>query len=389
MVAHPLRPKGVNLGCWLLMEGYILGGRNIPEHAFKAAFADSNGPRALRDFERAFRATFITENDFANIAAMGATAIRLPFNARLVEPRPHVFADDGLRWLLTTLDAAHRHGLKVILDLHAAPGAQNHDWHSDSAGTALLWEDERCRERTVALWEYIADAVKAHPALHGYDVLNEPVVGRPRLPRLRSFYRTLVRRIKQIDPIHTIYLEGNIWSQQIDFLADLLDDGVAVSVHAYQPLSYTFNLTPRQRYPGSVDNEHWRRSKISAWLKPYADFSRKHTVEIYVGEFGINWRGGLYGEMQWLDDIMSEFDSHGFGYAYWTYKAVANSVFPDGIYQLVPNNPYVRREGPVYGWETYAAGWKKDRRAIIDTWKTERYTPLQDVITVLRKHFQA
>ena len=27
--------RGVNLGGWLLMEGYLLGGRNIPEREFK------------------------------------------------------------------------------------------------------------------------------------------------------------------------------------------------------------------------------------------------------------------------------------------------------------------------------------------------------------------
>ena len=32
------RLKGVNIGGWLLMEGYLLGGRNIPEQEFKDRF---------------------------------------------------------------------------------------------------------------------------------------------------------------------------------------------------------------------------------------------------------------------------------------------------------------------------------------------------------------
>ena len=143
--------RGVNLGGWLLMEGYILGSPNIVEQTFKKRFLKENGPGALKEFERLFRDNFIREEDFKNISRMGANAIRVPFNFRLLEKSPFRYSSQGFSYLDKTLKWAQKYKLGVILDLHAAPGAQNCDWHGDSTGRALLWEDKRFQERTYAL----------------------------------------------------------------------------------------------------------------------------------------------------------------------------------------------------------------------------------------------
>lgn len=379
--------KGVNLGGWLLMEGYILGGRNIAEHQFKKQFTALNGVRQLAGFEKSFRNTFITPTDFKAIARLGATVVRLPFNCRLIETKPYRYSREGLAYLIKALDWAQSSGVKIILDMHAAVGAQNCDWHGDSAGKALLWDNPSYRERTCAIWEYIVTELKNHPALEGYDILNEPVLDAKKVSRIRDFYRQVVRRIKKIDSSHTIYLEGNTWAQQIDFLEDVLDDGVAVSIHTYQPLLYTFNYSPGLKFPGIVENQSWNKKKVCAYLEPYAKFSQKHKVDIFVGEFGINWRGGQYGELAWLDDILTVYDDFGFGYCYWTYKAVANHVFPDGVLQYTANGPFVRREGPVYGWENYPSAWKSHKAALCETWKSSNYTENKPIARLLKTHF--
>ncbi|PJC47617.1 MAG: hypothetical protein CO035_06010, partial [Candidatus Omnitrophica bacterium CG_4_9_14_0_2_um_filter_42_8] len=45
-------------------------------------------------------------------------------------------------------------------------------------------------------------------------------------------------------------------------------------------------------------------------------------------------------------------------WAYWTYKAMANSAFPDGIYQYLGNPSWINRQGPVYGFENFYTLWK-------------------------------
>jgi endoglucanase len=387
MALKGLKVKGVNLGSWLLMEGYILGGRNIPETGFKQRFRRLYGVKGLGDFESCFRDNFIREEDFRNIAKMGATVIRLPFNHRLIEARPFVYSDKGLTYLERACRWAARYKLKLIFDLHAVAGAQNPDWHSDCLGKVLFWKDKTCRERTSALWEKIADRFKDEPAVLGYDIMNEPVLGWAPESILKQFYQDTVRRIRSIDTQHIIFLEGHDWGRKISFLKDLVQEKVWISIHFYEPFQYAFNLAPHYRFPGKIDWITWSDARIRRHLEYYFKFSQRYKANFFVGEFGVNWRGGFFGEPAWLESALSAFEDFGFGYTYWTYKAVAGKVYPDGLYQYLPNSRYVRREGPVYGWENYLTLWKKEKRWIKDFWLSKHFTPNTALIQILSRHF--
>ena len=377
--------KGVNLGSWLLMEGYILGGANIAESKFKSKFEKRYGKKELTRFESLFRDNFITKQDFQRIALLGANVIRVPFNYRLLEKSPYVYSRKGFGYLDKVFSWAKHYGLGVILDLHAAPGAQNCDWHADSDGRALLWEKQARQNRTCALWQKIADRFKDQPALVGYDVLNEPVLGSRSTQTLKKFYQKVIKSIRTVDKKSIIFLEGDIWAQRIDFLTSLIQENIALSIHTYQPLNYTFNFTPFYQFPGKIDGIIWNKTRIHKYLEPYSKFSRKNKVRIFVGEFGINWRGGFWGEVNWLEAILKAFADFGFSYTYWTYKAVANQVFPDGLYQQVANCKYINRQGPTHGWDTYLEHWKNDKKSIVNFWKTKNFVPNQKLINTLRR----
>jgi len=378
--------RGINLGGWLLMEGYILGGDNICESEFKAAFRKEHGERELRSFERLFRDTFIREDDFKNIANLGANTLRIPFHHKLLESKPYSYSSQGFVYLDKALSWAQKYNLKVILDLHAACGAQNTDWHSDGGGHALLWEYEECRKRTVRLWEVVAERYKDKPALLGYDILNEPVLADAHIPVLTQLYRDIIRAVQAIDKKHIIFLEGDVWAQRIDHLADLVAEKVVVSIHTYHPLDYVFNFVPFQRFPGKLNGQQWDAKHLVKCLEPYFSFCQRYQTEIFVGEFGINWRGGFWGETEWLEGMLKAFQDYNFGYGYWTYKAVAQHTFPDGLYQMIDNPAYVNRQGPVSGWHTYADHWKREKKAIVDFWKTDNFTPNKTLIDILRRY---
>ncbi len=369
------------------MEGYLLHGRNTPEHLFKKSFKKVNGIQKLLEFEKLFRGNFIQKKDFQKIAALGAKVIRLPFNARLIEKKPFFYDEKKFIYIDRAFQWAKDCGLKIILDLHAACGAQNCDWHSDSTGCALLWEKDTYRLRTYKLWEAIADRYKNNPSLYAYDILNEPVLGGKNTSILTEFYKSCILHIRGLDKKTLIFLEGALWAQKIDFLAPLIDDNIGISIHAYQPLNYVFNFTPFQKYPGKIDEVNWDKNRLFQHLLPYHKFALKNKIKIFAGEFGINWRGGYYGETEWLNDMLDIFDDFGFDYAYWTYKAIANSVFPDGIYQYISNNKFIQREGPSYGWENYISLWEKDKNEIVDFWNTKNYRLNKPISEILKKHF--
>lgn len=370
---QPVTLKGVNLGGWLMMEGYLLHAPNRPEQLFRQQFAEARGAEALAEFDTAFRDHFIREEDFRRIAGWGFNCVRLPFHHRVVESAPYVYEGAGLKYLDLALMWAQRYGLRVILDLHAAPGSQNHDWHSDSLGPAALWQSKDFQDRTAALWGFLAHRYHDYPALAGYDLVNEPETHDRQT--LNAFYRRLVDSIRAQDPRHLIFMEGHNWSTDLEILDEMPDESVVLSAHYYGDLGFTFNLVPHQRHVPSRAAVLSRHAKTAEW----------HGRPVLIGEFGINGRAGLWGEAAWLEETLTAFASYDFHWTYWTYKAVKNAVFPDGILSSFENPAWVNRQGPKTGWETYADCWPAEKSRMIASWCTDVFQPNGPVLETLQK----
>jgi len=362
--------RGFNLGGWLMMEGYILYAENIAERIFKDKFKKAQGAAALDEFEKAFRDNFVSEQDFQNIASLGFNCVRLPFNHKLIEKEPFSYSKDGLSYLQKAVACAKKHGIWVILDLHAAPGSQNRDWHSDSAGEADLWANQSNIERTIKLWSFLADVFKDEEAVAGYDLLNEPIVA---ASALNKFYQDLVKEIRKVDKNHILFLEPVDWAQELSTLQKPKDENLAFSIHFYQPLEFCFNTEPGLAYPfkdylykkGMQDNiKH---------LKDCFKISQESKVPILVGEFGVNSRSNSFGEMDYIRDLIKLFSELGFHWTYWTYKAVKNITLPDGTYHYTKDPKWVNRQGPFRGWDNYSSLWQTHKSQIIESWKTSSF----------------
>lgn len=372
--------RGVNLGAWLMMEGYFLHGRNFGEHIFKKEFARINGGNELNNFVRLYRKNFINYQDIKRIKNLGANCLRVPFNYRLIQKdKAWNHLDNIIRW-------SKAQDIWVILDLHAAPGSQNPDWHSDSDGRALFWKEKRFQKQYFAIWRRIATRYKNESAIAGYDVLNEPVAKHTQ--DLCKFYARTIKQIRKVDPNHIIFLEANHYGQKLRALGEPKAENIAYSIHVYQPINFTFNFQPHLKYPGYIDGKFWDSRQIYKYILPYHQLAEKWQVPIYVGEFGINYRSpGYYGELRFLRDVLDCFKRFNFHWTYWTYKAIANALYPDGIYQYLPNSPWVKREGPILGWENFHSLWKKQKNQISRSWKTDNFTENRHLSKLLSKYF--
>ena len=382
--------KGVSLGGWLMMEGYMFGGRNIAERMLKESIEKALGRDALDDFIRSFRDTFVREEDVKTIKGWGANCIRIPFNYRLIEfeDRPFSLNEEGLEYLDRAIGWCQKHGIYCILDMHAAPGSQNPAWHSDSSGAVELFASEVNRDRYFRLWHFLATRYKDVSAVAGYDVLNEPVLPFHQEYILKDLYEKVTGEIRDVDKKHIIFLEGNFWAQKLDFLGKPRDPNTAYSIHTYAPLNFTHNYIPGLRYPGKAYSITWNKEAFSLLARPYRAFAEASGVPLYMGEFGVNARGGYYGEYEWVDDMISIFEKNGMSWTYWTYKTVANYALPDGIFRYTDNPPWVHREGPVSGCETFPGLWAKEKGRMIFSWRTESFEPNGKLLSVLRKHFR-
>ncbi|HBG61443.1 MAG: hypothetical protein A2Y03_01375 [Omnitrophica WOR_2 bacterium GWF2_38_59] len=380
----PIILRGVNLGGWLMMEGYILHAPNFPEQQFKKNFVKKLGANKLASFEKSFRDNFIAEKDIKQIAGNGFNCVRVPFNYQLVECAPYKYDQKQVQYLDNVIKWCTKNKIYVILDLHAAPGSQNHDWHSDSFGHAKLWTNKANQNRTIAIWEFIAARYKDEKYVAGYDLLNESVIKSTKL--LNEFYKQLIKHIRNIDKNHILFIEGNNWATDIECLERFDDDNYVLSIHSYHPIDFTFNLVPHLCYPSKVDHLQYNKKNLKEHLSQYKRIAQKHCVPVLLGEFGVNARDGLFGEDKWLEDMLAICKELGFSWTYWTYKAIKNSAFPDGVYSYYDNPPWVNRLGPVTGWDTYKNHWVKKKNEMTRSWQTENYKSNPSVLKVLKKY---
>jgi aryl-phospho-beta-D-glucosidase BglC (GH1 family) len=153
-----------------------------------------------------FLFNFFTEADAKFLRENGLNALRIPFNYShfLYEPKqlyPFNINYDGFKHLDRVINLCATYGIYTILDLHAVPGGQNTDWHSDSPGhRASFWDLLDYQNWVVELWREIATRYKSQPWVAGYNPLNEPTDKSHY--KLLGFYDRVVKSIRNADNLH-------------------------------------------------------------------------------------------------------------------------------------------------------------------------------------------
>ncbi|KAK2994226.1 hypothetical protein RJ640_022704, partial [Escallonia rubra] len=149
------------------------------------------GPEAPRVMREHWM-TFILEKDFTFLASNGLNAVRIPVGWWIAsDPRPpKPYVGGSLKALDRAFSWAEKYDIKVIIDLHAAPGSQNGFEHSSSRDGSQEWgkTDESIKE-TVAVIDFLTARYAKHPSLYAVELLNEPLsLGTP-VDTLIKYYR--------------------------------------------------------------------------------------------------------------------------------------------------------------------------------------------------------
>lgn len=158
------------------MENFINGYPGT-ESSARSALLNVMGREAYEFFFDRFVHHFFAEKDAQLLNSLGINCARLPFSYKHLEDdmNPRVLKEDGFKHIDRIVDLCASHGIYVILDMHTAPGCQNPDWHSDNhTSYAAFWDFKDHQDRTIWLWERIADRYKDNPWIAGYNPLNEP-----------------------------------------------------------------------------------------------------------------------------------------------------------------------------------------------------------------------
>lgn len=309
--------KGINLGNWLVPEGYMFKFKTArsPRRIY-AAFERILGVDGAAAFWARWRDVYVDGADIRFIAAAGFNVVRVPFHyASLVRHgTPTRFEGEGYARLDALVAWARAAGLRVILDMHAAPGGQTGFNHDDGSGYPLMFYVPAHRALTIAIWRRLAARYRGEPAMLGFDLLNEPVAPYHDVSRLNNklegFYRDATAAIRAEDPDRIVFLAGGQWSTSLEMFGRPFAPNLVYTYHAF-----------------------WSSSRRDS-IQRHIDFSLRHDVPLLIGETG-----------EWTDDWHAAFrelhERLGIGWCFWTYKnldtpsTVASIRRPEGWADVV------------------------------------------------------
>jgi endoglucanase len=316
--------QGINLGGWLVEELWLKRFKTHPPkkstlpkisdhvtlwHVFSSRFS----PKTVGKIRSAMRKAWLDESDFERIKKAGFNCVRLPFMHEISEDPKTLFY-----WLDYAIDAAEKHGLYVIIDMHGAPGGQSPHDHTGIDGCNWFFSDPAMIEKAISLWEEIAKRYKERPSVAGFDLLNEPS-GASNTATLYLVQDRIYRAIRKWDSRHIIIIEDGF--KGVDRIPDIRATGwhtVAISTHLY-----THHLKSEQEM----------KDEFKQRLEQLSLCQKKYNVPIYIGEFNQQ----DFTTKQNLEEFLLEMKNRHFSWSFWTYKVAGgqNSTSPWGLYVAV------------------------------------------------------
>ncbi len=297
----PFYIKGINLGNWLVPEGYMFGFTNTASaRLINEALSELIGPAATDAFWKRYLQAYITKDDIHYIKSLGMNSIRVPFNYRLFAPEHYMGAADsnhGFRLLDTLVSWCRAEKLYILLDMHCAPGGQTGDNIDDGFGYPFLFDDSESQQLTIRIWKRIAQHYATEPIIMGYDLLNEPIAHYFDTahfnPLLEPLYKKITATIRQEDTHHLLFLGGAQWDSNFQPFGRPFDDKLVYTFHKY-----------------------WTDT-TQAVIQPYLNFRDKYNVPIYAGETGENTDA-------WIAGFRRTLEKENIGWHFWPYKKLAN-----------------------------------------------------------------
>ncbi len=316
---------GMNLGQWLVLEGYLweLGPHegqtyenNFAEHQIRLGLDHILVPTGVSTeaFVRDYRDVFITRDDIAFLKEAGVNLLRIPFHAK-----DFVRADDGnipeeaFVYLDRAMGWCEEFELYCMLDHHSAAETQSTLPHADSVGEAMFWHMPDSQQEAIDLLVDIGMRYNGNPWLYGIDLLNESQA--PSDVDLAIWYAKAIDELRLSGYGHIILVQPNNISLNIESVLQI-DSGVQ-----YAPHFYGFG-----------------RSAAEENAKLF-DQMTSLGVPVLIGEVG-NWA-----EDWWARHsdkyILYRYLAHGVPITYWNYKdMIADNTGSFGLVRGDTNDLY-------------------------------------------------
>ncbi|EST06233.1 Glycoside hydrolase, family 5 [Kalmanozyma brasiliensis GHG001] len=183
--------QGVNLGAWFVQEGWMeprfmscaLHSKQSEYDLLRGFGTSQTGLTSARAYMEEHWDTWITEDDFAQLAKIGINTVRLPIGYWSAGPyfthhspfeRYGEVYELSWRYVARAINWAAKYDIGVLVDLHGAYGSQNGQPHSGLDSGKIEWYEPFNQALTTELLVWLAKEISDVTNVIGIQLLNEP-----------------------------------------------------------------------------------------------------------------------------------------------------------------------------------------------------------------------
>lgn len=338
---------------------------------------------------------------FDPLVKWGVNVIRLVLVWEAIEPEPGKYNEQYIDAIETLVSAAGERGIYVILDMHqdmfsryliGGCGDGCPSWAiPPSIPQDEPTNDERCtnwftgvndinvrrafdsfyanvngvRDHYVSMWVHVAKRFADHPAVIGYDLMNEPFGDE--LSQIAPLYEDVGTAIRKVNPGSILFIEPNILTSIGTSHSQL--PALSFDNYAYAPHFYSASMILADTFIESEAN------------KAFAAFNSKVEelggVPLLLGEFGMQPEKARVSE--YIADIYRRLDACFYGGIQWNYTPGWNPVDLDGWnredFSILDDKGNIRQNFKVRAYVQRVAGIPKklevsDKRTYLE-WENQ------------------
>jgi len=385
--------RGVNIGGWLVLEPWITPSifeaydvsRGIVD---EFTLGQQLGYQAAQSILQRHWQTWTGLGDFQKIANSGFNVVRIPIGYWAYDNGGTPFVSGAAPYLDQAIGWARQTGLKVMIDLHGAPGSQNGFDNSGQRGV-LTWTQGNTVQRTLNVLKYIQakyGASSYDDVVIGIELLNEPATfdSRLNLGTVKQFYRDGYGNQRTFSQNRVVVLQDAFQppSSYNGFLTpqDNNAQNVAIDHHEYQVFNNDLvALNPGQHRQLVCNNvgswagsDKWNFigewsaaiTDCATWLNGYGIGAR------YDGSYNINggsrfvdtcadkndirsWNQTRRDDIRgYIEAQLETFEKYSNGWIFWNFKSENSRAGEWDAFALIDNGIFpqpltARKFGPV------------------------------------------
>ncbi|KAH0169142.1 putative Exo-beta-1,3-glucanase, partial [Aureobasidium melanogenum] len=353
--------RGVNIGGWLVLEPWItpsifqaypMSEGIVDEYTL----GEKLGQDAAYNVLKPHWDSWVQLADFQKIANSGFNVVRIPIGYWAYDNANSPYVSGAAPYMDQAIDWARQTGLKVIVDLHGAPGSQNGFDNSGQRTNNIDFQQGDNVQRTLAVLQTIqnkyADS-SYDDVVAGIELLNEPLSSVLNLDDLKQFERNGFGQQRTVSQSRVVVIQDgfqppssyNGWLTPKDNNAQ----NVALDHHEYQVFTDELVAMQPWQHRQYVCNNVKQYSGADKWtfvgewsaamtdcaaaLNGYgigARYDGTYPGSSYVGSCGsINfidqWSQTLKDDTRgYIEAQMEAFEANTIGWIFWNFKTEAS-----------------------------------------------------------------